>query len=228
MAQFEIKQLLAGRDHARGNRQATQMQNFAYLAFNRETMEGFLIDPAWDVEGLLKIADDAGVKLLGVLATHAHPDHIGGSWLGLVVEGIVELLKLRPMPVHCHKTEAKAVEQSTGIPASRLTLHEDGAFVNAGDLKMQILHTPGHTAGSCCWLTEGALFSGDTLFLQGCGRVDLPGGDAREMRESLMVRLSKVPDSFVLYPGHAYGGASALMSDVRRTNRSLIGGMSRM
>lgn len=221
MSALMVRQYLAGRDFARGHQQATQMQNFAYLVICGETKEAVLIDPAWDVAGLLALADAEGVKVTGVLATHAHPDHIGGSWLGLVVEGVVELLAKRPLPLHCHRAEAELLTTSTGITADRLTPHDSGDVITVGHQKLELLHTPGHTQGSCCFFTDDLLFSGDTLFLSGCGRVDLPGGDPKAMRESLSVRLAGVSDHTELYPGHAYGGFHAPMGEVRRTNRSL-------
>ena len=97
--------------------------------------------------------------------------------------------------------------------------HAGGDTLEVGDVEIRFVHTPGHTPGSQCFLVDGRLVSGDTLFVQGCGRVDLPGGDAEQLYESLTQKLAKLPDDTVLYPGHDYGHApSAPLGDVRRDN----------
>ena len=90
-----------------------------------------------------------------------------------------------------------------------------------GEVEVELLHTPGHTPGSMCFRVRDALVAGDTLFLQGCGRVDLPGGDPDQMYETLSRRLSDLPGDTVLLPGHAYGGERATMDEVRATNSTL-------
>jgi glyoxylase-like metal-dependent hydrolase (beta-lactamase superfamily II) len=115
----------------------------------------------------------------------------------------------------------------TGLSASDLATHDSGDVIRVGDVEIQLLHTPGHTPGSCCFRLKDALVAGDTLFLQGCGRVDLPGGDPEEMYYTLTQRLSTLPGDMVLYPGHAYGGKSAPLDHVRRTNPYLQTGFLR-
>ena len=103
--------------------------------------------------------------------------------------------------------------------AGDLVLHEGGDVVDVGSVPITLLHTPGHTPGSQCFLVDGRLVAGDTLFLEGCGRTDLPGGDPAALYESLTTRLSRVPDDTVLYPGHLYSAdPSATMGDTRATN----------
>jgi glyoxylase-like metal-dependent hydrolase (beta-lactamase superfamily II) len=95
--------------------------------------------------------------------------------------------------------------------------------VSVGAVDVTLIHTPGHTSGSQCLLVEGRLISGDTLFLDGCGRTDLPGSDPEEMYRTLTQRLSGVSDDTVLYPGHLYSAdPSSPMGDVRRHNRVLV------
>jgi glyoxylase-like metal-dependent hydrolase (beta-lactamase superfamily II) len=215
-----FRQLLAGQDFALDDPTAAGMVNFVYLIGDRAKDECVIVDPAWDVEGLAAIAAQDGMKIVGALATHYHPDHVGGSFPGLgVIEGIVALQEKHPMKVHCQKAEAEWIQKATGISKSDLAQHESGDFVTVGATRIQLLHTPGHTPGSQCFLVDNRLVAGDTLFLQGCGRTDLPGGDPEEMYRSLHQRLAKLGDDTVLYPGHLYSEApSATLGETRRSN----------
>jgi len=223
MAELYLKQLLMGRDVARDHRAAAQMENFVYLVGDRDAGECLVIDPAWDVQGIVDAAAADDMKIVGALATHYHPDHVGGSMFGMDIEGLHTLMALNPCKCHVHKLEAPGIAKVTGISDSDMEQHDSGDTVRAGDVEVEILHTPGHTPGSCCFRLKTALLAGDTLFLQGCGRVDLPGGDPEEMRRTLGERLSTIPGDTILYPGHAYGGESAPMEEVRRTNPTLAG-----
>jgi len=217
-----FRQLLAGRDFAIGDGIAAQMVNFCYLIGDREKGECVVVDPAWDVEGLVSVAERDSMKLVGALATHYHPDHIGGDLFGYSVEGIVRLLDIGGIPIHAHRNEAAGIRAMTGLEASDLVLHDGSDVVEVGDVRIEIVHTPGHTPGSQCFLVEGRLVAGDTLFVQGCGRVDLPGGDPEEMFRTLNERLGKLPDTTVLYPGHHYGPQPvSTMGDERKTNYAL-------
>ena len=216
--QLYFKQLLAGRDFARQSPAAAQMQNFAYLIGDRDRGECLVVDPAWDVRGLLDVAAADDMKVVGALVTHYHPDHCGGSMFGFTVEGLPTLLELNPVKAHVHRAEAEGVRKVTGLSASDLVIHDSGDVVEVGDVAVELLHTPGHTPGSQCFRLKSALVAGDTLFLQGCGRVDLPGGDVDEMYRTLTTRLATLPSDVVLYPGHAYGGEHAPMDVVRKTN----------
>ena len=194
------------------------MVNFAYLIGDRSTGECLLVDPAYAVDELLDTAAADGMRVTGVLATHYHADHIGGSMMGLDIEGIAALLERQACPIHVQRAEVPWVVRTTGLtPAgrggSRPRRHRVG-----GAIDVELVHTPGHTPGSRCFLVDGRLVSGDTLFLDGCGRTDLPGSDPALMIESL-TRLSKIPDDVILYPGHRYSMASsALMSSVKASN----------
>jgi glyoxylase-like metal-dependent hydrolase (beta-lactamase superfamily II) len=181
------------------------MVNFCYLIGDRAAGEALVVDPAWDVEGLVAIADRDEMQLVGALATHYHPDHIGGELFGHVVEGLARLLELKGMKVHVQREEAQGVRFMTGLSDSDLVLHDGGDRVRVGEVDIELVHTPGHTPGSQCFLVRDRLVSGDTLFVKGCGRVDLPGGDPEEMYRSLTERLAKLSDDVVLYPGHDYG-----------------------
>jgi hydroxyacylglutathione hydrolase len=213
-----FRQLLSGRDFAVGDPVATQMVNFAYLIGDRTTGECLLVDPAYAVGELLDVAAADGMRVTGVLATHYHADHIGGSMMGLDIEGIAALLERQACPIHVQRAEVPWVVRTTGLTAADVIAHDPGDIVAVGAIDVELVHTPGHTPGSQCFLVDGRLVSGDTLFLDGCGRTDLPGSDPSAMAESLN-RLARFADDVILYPGHRYSMASsALMGSVKASN----------
>lgn len=213
-----FRQLLSGRDFAATDPIAAQMRNFAYLIGDRETGDTVIVDPAYAAGDLLDILESDGMRLSGVLVTHHHPDHIGGSMMGFELKGLAELLERVTVPVHVNTHEAQWVSRVTGIPMSDLTAHQHGDRVSVGDIDIELLHTPGHTPGSQCFLVDGRLVAGDTLFLDGCGRTDFPGGDVDEMFRSLQ-QLAKLSGDPTVFPGHGYSAeGSASLSDVKNTN----------
>jgi len=201
---------------------AGPMANFVYAVGCPRTRECVLVDPAWEVSGLLAALDEDGMELTGALITHYHPDHCGGSLFGFQAEGLPELMTRKPVPVHVNEHEAQGLKQVTGISDSDMVKRSSGDRLRVGDVEVRFLHTPGHTPGSQCFLVENRLVAGDTLFVQGCGRVDLPGGDSEQLYESLTRVLQPLPDDTILYPGHHYGPeASAPMTEVRQKNFAL-------
>ena len=215
-----FRQLLAGRDFAVDDPVAAKMLNFVYLVGDREAGECVVIDPAWGVAELVSIAEQDGMKIRGALATHHHPDHVGGDLFGMAeIEGVAALLEHQGLKIHCHQDELEWIRRGTGVSESDLEGHGSGDVVEVGSVPIKLLHTPGHTPGSQCFLVGNRLLAGDTLFLQGCGRTDFPGGDQDEMYRSLHERLAKLPDDTVLYPGHLYGPeASASLGETRSSN----------
>ena len=214
-----FRQLLAGRDFATSDQLARQMVNFVYLIGDRETGEAVVVDAAYGIQDLLEIVATDGMRLVGALATHYHPDHVGGDMMGYQIAGVSELLALNPVPIHVQADEAPWVQRVTGASASDLVEHASGDTVMVGKIPIELIHTPGHTPGSQCFFVDGRLVSGDTLFLEGCGRLDLPGGDPVAMYESLTTKLSKVPDDAILFPGHLYSAEpSATMGETRQWN----------
>src|SRR5918993_5075564 len=213
-----FRQLLSGRDFAVGDPIATQMVNFVYAIGDRTTGECVLVDPAYAVDDLVDAVEADGMTVGGVLATHYHQDHVGGSMMGHTIEGVGRLLERVGCPVHVQAEEAPWVSKVTGIAESELATHHSGDTVTVGGVEIELVHTPGHTPGSQCILVDGLLVSGDTLFLDGCGRTDLPGSDPALMAESLR-RLSRVDDDVILYPGHRYSlASSATMAAVKQSN----------
>jgi glyoxylase-like metal-dependent hydrolase (beta-lactamase superfamily II) len=213
-----FRQLLSGRDFAQSDPVAQQMRNFSYLIGDRETGDTVVVDPAYAANDLVDALESDGMKLSGVLVTHHHPDHVGGSMMGFELKGLAELLERQSVPVHVNSLEEQWVSKVTGIARSDLTAHEHGDKVRVGDVEIELLHTPGHTPGSQCFLLDGRLVAGDTLFLEGCGRTDFPGGDVDEMFRSLQ-QLAALSGDPTVYPGHWYSAEpSATLSEVRRTN----------
>jgi hydroxyacylglutathione hydrolase len=214
-----FRQLLSGRDFAREDFVARQMVNFVYLIGDRQSGEAVVVDPAYGVDDLLRVVEGDGMRLSGVLVTHYHPDHVGGDLMGYGIEGVCQVLERVDVPVHVQSAEASGLSRVTGVDPSSLVAHGSGDTLKVGEIEVELIHTPGHTPGSQCFLVDGRLVAGDTLFLEGCGRVDLPGGDPEAMYESLTTRLARVPDDTILYPGHLYSAdPSASMGDTRRTN----------
>jgi glyoxylase-like metal-dependent hydrolase (beta-lactamase superfamily II) len=216
--QLYFRQLLAGRDFARGDGIAAQMRNFAYLIGDRQTGDCVVVDPAYAAGDLVDTLEADGMQLSGVLVTHHHPDHVGGEMMGFELNGLAELLERVSVPVHVNSEEALFVSRVTGIPVSDLTTHHNGDKVSVGDIDIELLHTPGHTPGSQCFLLDGRLVAGDTLFLEGCGRTDFPGGDSDEIFRSLQ-KLAQLPGDPTVFPGHWYSEEpSASLSEVKRSN----------
>ena len=213
-----FRQLLSGRDFAVGDQLASQMVNFVYAIGDRATGECVLVDPAYDPAALVATVGADGMKVTGVLATHYHPDHVGGSMMGYTISGIADLLGHVDCPVHVQRDEVPWVNRTTGVSEHDLVAHDSGDTVTVGSVSIELVHTPGHTPGSQCFLVAGKLVSGDTLFLDGCGRTDLPGSDHAQMIESLK-RLSRIDDDVILYPGHRYSlASSATMAAVKQSN----------
>lgn len=217
--QVYFRQFLSGRDFAREDNVARQMVNFAYALGDRETGEALLVDPAYRPKELIELVQGDGMRITGVLGTHYHPDHVGGDLMGSQINGIRELLEIIEVPVHVHRDEVPWVSEVTGVETDVLVAHESGDLVTVGAVEVTLIHTPGHTPGSQCILVDGRLVSGDTLFLDGCGRTDLPGSDPEEMYRTLTSRLSSISDDTVLFPGHFYSPEpDAPMGDVRVHN----------
>ncbi len=213
-----FRQLLSGRDFARHDPIAQQMVNFTYALGDRAKGECVLVDPAYAVNELLDLVEADGMKVVGVLATHFHADHIGGNMMGHQVEGVATLLERCSCPVHVQRAEVPWVVRTSGLGTDQLQVHDGGDVVTVGDLEIRLVHTPGHTPGSQCFHVEGALVSGDTLFLDGCGRTDFPGSDPEQMYDSLQT-LAAMPDGTVVFPGHRYSmPSSASIEAVRESN----------
>ncbi len=194
------------------------MQNFAYIVGSRETREVAVIDPAWDIDSLVNHIDERGYKLTAALITHYHPDHCGGSMRGNNIEGVAELIAKKGVKVYAHCDECAGLKKVTGLSDSDIVRVNSGDKLAVGDVEVEFLHTPGHTPGSQCFRIKRTLVSGDTLFINGCGRVDLPGSNSEQMFQSLG-KLSELPDDTLLLPGHNYAHIpNATMGETKRIN----------
>ena len=213
-----FRQLLSGTDFAAQDQMAQQMVNFVYLIGDTQTRECIIVDPAYAVHEIAEIVEADDMNLVGALGTHYHPDHVGGKMMGWNIEGISSLLERNEIPIHIQKSEMEWVTKTTGVSSTHLTAHEGGDVVQVGEIAITLLHTPGHTPGSQCFLVDGKLVSGDTLFLEGCGRTDLPGSNPENMYDSLNM-LATLPNDTIVYPGHRYSDPAFLaMGQVRETN----------
>jgi hydroxyacylglutathione hydrolase len=195
------------------------MQNFVYLVGDPMARQCVVIDPAWEIDTIVDTAAADGMTIVGALVTHTHQDHVGGSlesW-GMPgrIPGVEELLGRASMKVYVHKAEREFLK-GFGSDLVKVDNHDT---LPVGRLSLQFLHTPGHTPGSQCFLVDGRLISGDTLFIGSCGRTDLPGSDPKEMYYSLTQRLGALPDDTVLLPGHNYGGEASTIGREKRQNQ---------
>lgn len=218
-----FRQLLAGRDFATSDPIARQMVNFVYLIGDRETGEAVAVDPAYAPAELMDMVEADGMHLVGALATHYHADHVGGNLFGHEIAGVTDLLEQTSVPIHVQRAEVPWVVRAAGLSKDDLFEHDADDVLEVGEIRIRLLHTPGHTPGSQCFLVDGRLVAGDTLFLNGCGRTDLPGSDPAAMYDSLLNRLARLPDDTVVYPGHLYSeDPSATLGETKRWNPVLV------
>lgn len=167
------------------------MENFVYLIHDHASNTAAIVDPAWEVDEMLQLADAKGIRITDILLTHSHHDH---------VNGLAQTLEHSDAKVHLLKPES----QFWGAELSKPVLHHGGEQISIGDSQINILHTPGHTPGSACYHVGNDLIAGDTLFVFGCGRCDLAGGDPEEMFQTLKKIKTELPVATVLHPGHNY------------------------
>lgn len=168
--------------------QVGNMQNFTYVVEDEETDEAIVIDPSWDLDQIEQIIQRNNLKIKYIVNTHHHFDHTLGN------EGMVKL------------TNAKIIQHEKSELKHDITV-KDGDVIEFGNSKLTVLHTPGHSKDSMCLIGDGKIFSGDTLFVGNCGRIDLPGGSAKELYHSLFDVLYSLNDDLILYCGHNYGNS---------------------
>jgi hydroxyacylglutathione hydrolase len=190
------------------------MQNFVYLIGDPLTRQCVVVDPAWEIDAIVDEAAADDMEITGALVTHTHQDHVGGHLFGHDIPGVPELLGKVKAKVYVHKAEREFLRGMS----SDVTKVEGGDTIQVGRFPLTFIHTPGHTPGSQCFLVDGRLVSGDTLFIRSCGRTDLPGSDPKEMYTSLTQRLGALPDETVVLPGHNYGGSHTTIGAEKRQN----------
>jgi glyoxylase-like metal-dependent hydrolase (beta-lactamase superfamily II) len=192
------------------------MQNYVYLLGSMETRKVAVVDAAWEIDTILKIAAQDEMEITHAFVTHTHPDHVGGGFAGMEIAGVTELLEKCKAKVVVHKAEAEFLK---GLSSSDMVKTDHGDKINVGGVEIDLMHTPGHTPGSQCFLVDNRIVSGDTLFIDACGRVDFPGGNAEQMYYSLTQKLMALPDETILFPGHNYARLPhATLGEQKKTN----------
>jgi len=182
------------------------MGNFLYFLGDAQTKEIAVVDPAWDADYLCSEAEKAGYKITSILLTHGHPDH---------VNGLDDILSKHDVPAYISKHEAPFYKPQH----KNIVEVENHEKLKIGNIAFECILTPGHTPGGQCFKYENVLITGDTIFIDGCGRCDLPGGDAREMYNTLYDIIMKLPDETILYTGHNYGPVPvATLQSQKKTN----------
>ena len=180
--------------------QVGNMQNFTYVLEDEETKESVIIDPSWDLELVLEVIERNALKVKYIINTHHHFDHTIGN------DAMIK------------HTKSKILQHESSTLKNDIRI-SDGEKITFGKSELTVIHTPGHSQDSICLVGDGKIFSGDTLFVGNCGRIDLPGGSAKELYHSLFDTLYKLDDNLILYPGHNYGNSpNSTMGKEKKTN----------
>lgn len=192
----------------------------AYLVGCPETREAFIVDPAGSVDMLKNEAEKLGLSIKKIVNTHGHPDHTCGN---------EEMKKITEAPVIMHEIDDEFFRRPEVVStflawgfkaAPAADMHfKDGDILKAGNLEFKVIHTPGHSPGSVCIFGNGIVITGDTLFIDGIGRTDLPGGSYQVLIQSLRDKVMPLPDDTKVMPGHHYGPSPvATIGEQKRTN----------
>ena len=178
-----------------------QMANFTYIVADEENGEAAVIDPSWDLDKIFQTLKKNNWRAKYIINTHTHFDHVIGN------KQVAEL------------TGAKVVQHKNSQLEKDIAV-SDGDTIEIGHIRLRVLYTPGHSKDSICLILDDQfILTGDTLFVGNCGRVDLPGSDAKEMYDSLFNRLAKLDENLVVYPGHNYGPTSmSTIGHEKKTN----------
>ena len=176
-------------------------QTNCYLLWAENSDCCVVIDPGYEPQTVLAQAKRLGKQIAAILLTHGHFDHVGG---------VSVIAEKTGCPVYLHPAELSMPPQMTAGALYYTHTYGEADVLQLAGLSVRVLHTPGHTPGSVCLCVENALFSGDTLFQDSCGRTDLPGGDWSTIRKSLK-RLAALAENYAVYPGH--GPATTLAAE---------------
>lgn len=177
-----------------------------FIVGSGKTKEGMIIDPGSDAKNILNTVHDLGLSIVLIVATHNHIDHVGALRPVKDATGaeyaVHEADSKEAMPAMFGRMMGLMLGSSLKAPPKPDRLLRDGDVIEVGELKFQVIHTPGHSPGGISLLGSGVVFSGDTLFNLGIGRTDIPGGDYAKLMESIITKLMVLPDSTTVYPGH--------------------------
>ncbi|MGI0046496.1 MAG: MBL fold metallo-hydrolase [Nitrosotalea sp.] len=176
------------------------MQNFTYILEDEQTSEAVILDPSWDLDVVLNMIEKNNLKVKYIINTHHHFDHTIGN------DAMVK------------KTGAKILQHNASTLKNDETVSE-GDKIRFGNSELTVIHTPGHSKDSMCLVGDGKIFSGDTLFVGNCGRIDLPGGSVKDLYHSLFDIVYKMDENLILYPGHNYGSSTtSTIGKEKKTN----------
>jgi len=170
-------------------------KNYIYFIGDAKTKEIAVVDPAWEADTICLKAEEYGLKISSVLLTHGHTDH---------VNALDPFLEKHNVPAYISKNEHMMYKPTH----KNIVEIEDHQKIQIGNIEIECILTPGHTPGSQCFKYNNILLTGDTLFINGCGRCDLPGGDPNTMYHTLYDIIKKLPDDTVIYSGHQYGSVA--------------------
>jgi hydroxyacylglutathione hydrolase len=199
------------------------MQTNCYLVGCEETLTAAVIDPAWDGRGIVEAAEMDGWEVSMILLTHAHFDHLGG---------LADVKQLTGAPIYIHPDAAPEISSAPMLaaffgmrieaPPEADIMLEDKQTLTVGTVQLEVIHTPGHAAGHVSFYLPQyrVVFDGDTLFQDGIGRTDLPGGDHETLLSAIRERLLTLPDDTRVFPGH---GPATTIGYERRSNEFLEG-----
>lgn len=190
-----------------------------YIVSCPDTKKAGIVDPGGDVKRILAQVEHSGLEVEYIIATHGHPDHVCGNRLLKEATGAKIVMHQADADFFGRPEVAKYFAM-LGLEASPApdVLVEDGDLLEIGNIKLKIIHTPGHTPGGICLLHGRHLITGDTLFAGGLGRTDFPGGSQKELMESIHTRLLILPDDTVVWPGHGYGGNQSTIGQEKHSN----------
>ena len=179
------------------------MLNFSYIVYDEKNSIGIIIDPSWDLEKLLVFLEKNNITAKYIINTHTHFDHILGN------DHISEI------------TKAKIIQHEKSTQKKEISVvdHEN---ISIGELNLEVLYTPGHSEDSICLIVnKESIITGDTLFVENCGRVDLPGSNPEKMYDSLS-KVANLDDALVVYPGHNYGSTPTSTILNEKTNNPML------
>ena len=202
--------------------QVGQMAVFAYIVGDQSSGEGLVIDPAAEIDRILSEASAAGLTITHIVNTHGHVDHISGN---------ADMKERTGVRIIIHEDDASMLVSTPPMmlrmfgakpsPPADMTVR-DGDRITVGAIELEVIHTPGHSPGGMALYTPGYVFTGDTLFVEGLGRTDLPGGSWDVMYQSIMQRLMTLPDETVVLPGHNYGRMPTSTIQNERANNPFL------
>lgn len=186
--------------------EVTWMSVFCYLLCDEETRDAALIDPAGDFDVIFGAVERHGAKVRHVINTHGHWDHTSGNARAVKKTGATLLIHEADAE-HARSIPNRVLSLTLGgrVSPEPVRLLHGGETIPLGRQSLDIIHTPGHTPGSICVLAGGNLFTGDTLFTEGMGRTDMPGGSQTTIMNSIINIILRLPDDTKIWPGHNYG-----------------------